>query len=1112
MKKSVHSSTGTSSAKQRSLSSVTDKDQDVNSIFKRTEVIGRGKFGIVYKGYNVKTKKIYAIKVLNLDSDDDEVDDVQREIQFLASLKQLPNITRYYGSYLKNTSLWIIMEYCAGGSLRSLLRPGKIDEKYIGVIMRELLIALKYIHKDNIIHRDIKAANVLVTNDGSIKLCDFGVAAQLNHATLRRQTMAGTPYWMAPEVIMEGVYYDTKVDIWSLGITAYEIATGNPPYCEVEALRAMQLITKSKPPRLEGRSYSPLLKEFIALCLDEDPSERLSADDLLKTKFIKSHKPIPTSVLKELISRYLLFRDKSRRESISSSVEEKNINQESNSKENSSNNEPTGSTSISSEQDDIDMKWDFDSLSSTDYIMANNINVDAIPEESNDWAGDSHEHFNYAYPDEDHIYFQTNNNGKTYFQGATIGKGQPGTIYHNSTLNAPLTHLNTTGNYNSKAFVGTSTNMNSKGATGTGTYTAMATGITTGKGTGIGTGLGTGMGTGPDTGVGTSIGTGTYQTNMASSRKVETKAPKQLLELFEENDINELDENERLSKNKPSQLGALPEDMTSSSDIKGSNSSRPHTNMINENSFISQNAPSMPVIQTMFSSSSMGPSSAVTTVPTSVEIEIPEELPTSSVPAATSTDSNYLHTKPRSSTVSISPLSYKQQAPPQLNISRRLTVGSGSNRSNDNGNTNPNTIADEISRSVSNGGNVTQNKMHRKTPSPSKIMLSAVTSPNRNPVLSPTGVVNTGSSNSVPQVNSLGAPPTMKPMTSSNDGKDLLLHPLNSTSSTINMNASAASSTSSVATSSGSVNTNPTPISNLAIAGSQTTSQNNNNNNNTQSNEKETSRINGDFKRNNPNLKLQMPLPTSVGRNKLLENNNVSGGHTPFSSNASNTNIANMTNENINQFGFNTSTVQNMPVSMTPISEKHMDFGSKLKKSHSISKRKNSLSASTSATEGANNSTSGNTVVAATTTTSTASHNSEGNGYVSDNGTTTLQSVPFPKEEANHIGNINSPHQEHIMQRPPSALKMDMFLDTENWPTAGKSSRIDRKPQVLEELQTLLQMFEESLPVIEDALKAQLDFTATTQAPNANSTTTLPATTASNTASTTAIQDDTPMI
>ena len=157
-KTAVARASSSSAHKSRSIKS----DIDVTTLFRRTEVIGRGKFGIVYKGYNIKTKQIYAIKVLNLDSDSDEVEDVQREIQFLSSLKQMPNITRYYGSYLQNTSLWIIMEYCAGGSLRSLLRPGRIEEKYLGVILREILVALSFIHKDNIIHRDIKAANVLI--------------------------------------------------------------------------------------------------------------------------------------------------------------------------------------------------------------------------------------------------------------------------------------------------------------------------------------------------------------------------------------------------------------------------------------------------------------------------------------------------------------------------------------------------------------------------------------------------------------------------------------------------------------------------------------------------------------------------------------------------------------------------------------------------------------------------------------------------------------------------------------------------------------------------------------------------------------------------------------
>lgn len=182
--------------------------------------------------------------------------------------------------------------------------------------------------------------------------------------------MAGTPYWMAPEVIMEGVYYDTKVDIWSLGITTYEIATGNPPYCDVEALRAMQLIIKSKPPRLEDRSYSTSLKEFIALCLDEDPKERLSADDLLKSKFIRAHKATPTSILKELISRYLLFRDKNKNKyKIEGSIPENEPSKPSEAPKPSQNGGgDEAQKSIASNDNeikrvnegDVEMKWDFD--------------------------------------------------------------------------------------------------------------------------------------------------------------------------------------------------------------------------------------------------------------------------------------------------------------------------------------------------------------------------------------------------------------------------------------------------------------------------------------------------------------------------------------------------------------------------------------------------------------------------------------------------------------------------------------------------------------------------------------------------------------------------------
>lgn len=378
-----------------------DGKTNVNDLYKRTEVIGRGKFGVVYKGYNRKTNQVVAIKVLNLDTDQEEVKDVQQEIQFLSRLKQAPNITHYHGSYLSDTKLWIIMDHCAGGSVRSLLKPGRIEEKYIGVIVRELLVALQYVHRAGVIHRDLKAANVLITRDGNVQLCDFGVAAQLTANALKRTTMAGTPYWMAPEVIMEGAKYDLKVDIWSLGITIYEIATGNPPYSDKDAMRAMQLITKSKPPRLEGRNHSPLLKEIIALCLDENPDERQSADDLLKSRFIKAHRNTPVGILKEIISRYLIWREsRSAKDRVTSiyGMDEEIL-------ENNAN--PNNSTNGESGDNELDVKWDFDSLSSSEYIMENNINVNQISNQP--------EYGEELYEDDDE-YMMTSNQ-QTYMTG-----------------------------------------------------------------------------------------------------------------------------------------------------------------------------------------------------------------------------------------------------------------------------------------------------------------------------------------------------------------------------------------------------------------------------------------------------------------------------------------------------------------------------------------------------------------------------------------------------------------------------------------------------------------------------------------------------------------------
>ncbi|XP_064825313.1 serine/threonine-protein kinase 4-like isoform X2 [Oncorhynchus masou masou] len=281
--------------KKLSEDSLTKQPEEVFDVL---EKLGEGSYGSVFKANYKETGEIVAIKQVPVESD---LQEIIKEISIMQQCNS-PHVVRYYGSYFKNSDLWIVMEYCGAGSVSDIirLRNKTLTEDEIATIVQSTLKGLEYLHFMRKIHRDIKAGNILLNAEGQAKLADFGVAGQLTDTMAKRNTVIGTPFWMAPEVIQE-IGYNCVADIWSLGITAIEMAEGKPPYADIHPMRAIFMIPTNPPPTFRNPDlWSELFQEFVSQCLVKNPENRATATQLLQHPFIKAAKP--SSILRALIT------------------------------------------------------------------------------------------------------------------------------------------------------------------------------------------------------------------------------------------------------------------------------------------------------------------------------------------------------------------------------------------------------------------------------------------------------------------------------------------------------------------------------------------------------------------------------------------------------------------------------------------------------------------------------------------------------------------------------------------------------------------------------------------------------------------------------------------